>query len=568
MAHESFENPEIARLLNDHFVSIKVDREERPDVDRVYMTFVQATTGAGGWPMSVFLTPDLKPFAGGTYFPPEDRRGRAGLATILRHVAALWSSDRAGILEKGEQMIAGLRDFVKNRPAGGFTPGADLLRNGFEQIAQTFDPELGGFGGAPKFPRPVTLNFLFRFHASGLPGGAEALEMALFTLRKMADGGMHDHLGGGFHRYAVDRFWHIPHFEKMLYDQALLAVSYVEAFQFAREPAFEETARGILDYVLRDMTSPGGGFYSGEDADSAEETPAAGEPPHKAEGAFYVWRKEEIDALLDPETAEIFCRVYGVEPGGNAPDGSDPQGEFAGKNTLNRRMTDSEAATFFKKSEPEIARALAAGRCVLFEAREKRPRPHRDDKIITAWNGLMISAFARAAQALGDSRYLDAAARAARFVRGELDAGATLRRSYRDGVGKVAGFADDHAFLIQGCLDLHEAGGGMEWLAYAAELQARQEALFADPDNGGYFSARADDPWILLRMKEDYDGAEPSPNSISALNLLRLARMTGDESLRRRAEKTVAAFQTQLDRMPQAMPQMLVAVQHLLAEGE
>ena len=586
MAHESFENPDIAKRLNEHFISIKVDREERPDVDRVYMTFIQATTGGGGWPMSVFLTPDLQPFAGGTYFPPEDRAGRPGFDTVLRHIAEVWKSDRAGVIAQGDPIMADLRAYARSATEPGPAPGADLLEEACEQIARSFDPELGGFGNAPKFPRPVTLNFLLRYWASGRPSGDRALDMALFTLRKMAEGGMHDHLGGGFHRYSVDRFWHIPHFEKMLYDQAQLAVAYLDAFQITRDPVFENTARRILDYVLRDLTGPQGGFYSAEDADSAvapvsdrrsvepaneRRTPSAvtdAPPQHeeKAEGAFYVWTMQEIAALLGGERAEIINHFYGVEPDGNAPDGSDPQGEFAGKNTLIQRMTISAAAYEFKKSEVEIERTLAYCRRELFEARAKRPRPHRDDKVITAWNGLMISAFARAAQVLSEPDYLLAATRAADFARDCLTRQGILVRSFREGASNVEGFADDYAFLIQGLLDLYETSFDIAWLLQAVELQAKQDELFADQELGGYFSVRADAPHILLRMKEDYDGAEPSPNSIAALNLLRLSRMTGDESLAKRAEKTIAAFSSQPGRMPHTMPQMLVALDFQLAE--
>lgn len=559
MAHESFENAETASLLNENFVSIKVDREERPDVDKVYMTFVQATTGSGGWPMSVFLTPDLKPFLGGTYFPPEDRYGRPGFPTVLQRIAGAWESDRDRLLEQGSRMLAALLEYTAPSGAEAAKPDDAILKNGCEQIARTFDHELGGFGGAPKFPRPVTLNFLFRVYARD--GGRGALDMALLTLRKMADGGMHDHLGGGFHRYSVDRFWHIPHFEKMLYDQAQLAVAFVDAFLITRDSFYKVVARDILDYVRRDMTGPQGGFYSAEDADSLHEH---GKPGH-GEGAFYVWTKTEIDGALGGEAAEIFSRVFGVEAGGNAPAGSDPQGEFEGKNTLIRRMSIADAAQFFKKSEAEISATLAGARKKLFDIREKRPRPHRDDKIITAWNGLMISAFARAAQAFGESAYLETAERAAQFAQSHLARGGALLRNYRDGAGDVPGFADDYAFLIQGLLDLYETSARHEWLAWALDLQAGQDGLFADDEYGGFFSAAGNDPHILLRMKEDYDGAEPSPNSVAALNLFRLAQMTGNDALRKRAEKTIAVFWNQLRRMPAAMPQMLVALDFALA---
>ena len=392
MAHESFENPATAKLMNEHFVCIKVDREERPDVDRVYMTYVQATSGSGGWPMSVWLTPDLQPFLGATYYPPEDKYGRPGFPTVLTRLAEAWEKDRERVVGAAQNAIKVL---TENTAAGAQESGAPdraAMGKAFDQLTGTFDQELGGFGGAPKFPRPVALNFLFRIFARD---GAEsrdgkiALGMALHTLRKMADGGMHDHLGGGFHRYSVDQFWHVPHYEKMLYDQAQLACSYLDAFQVTRDAAFERTARGILDYVLRDMADKAGGFHSAEDADSIVEH---GKPEH-AEGAFYVWTKSEIVKLLGEDAAAIFNRFYGVEDDGNSPAGSDPHGELKGKNTLIVRMTTADAASFFGKSEAEIEASLAESRKKLFDVRAKRPRPHLDDKIIVAWNGLMISAF-------------------------------------------------------------------------------------------------------------------------------------------------------------------------------
>jgi len=561
MAHESFENPATAKIMNDNYVCIKVDREERPDVDKVYMTFVQATTGGGGWPMSVWLTPDLKPFLGGTYFPPTDRYGRPGFPTVLERIAEAWKNDREKVIAQGNEMVAALQEYTKASPEDGASAlDRKTLRAGYDQIARGYDGELGGFGGAPKFPRPVTVNFLLRFQA--MEGEQHALDMSLFTLRKMAEGGMHDHLGGGFHRYSVDKFWHIPHFEKMLYDQAQLASAYLDAFQITRDPLYEGVARDILDYVRRDMTDAQGGFYSAEDADSLFEQ---GKQEH-GEGAFYVWTKAEIDAALGGADAEIFDRYYGVEAGGNAPEGSDPQNEFTGKNTLIQRTSLAATAKFFKKSEADVEASLAASRKKLFEIREKRPRPHLDDKIITAWNGLMISAFARAAQVLGDPAYLDAAQRAAAFVQSHLTKEGALIRSYRQGASDVAGFADDYAFLIQGLLDLYEASAQHAWLAWAIDLQQKQDTLFADKEHGGYFSTMEKDPHILIRMKEDYDGAEPSPNSVSALNLLRLSEMTGDAAMRERAQKVIGAFSTQLQRMPVAMPQMLVALIFGLSE--
>ena len=565
MAHESFENPAIAKLMNEHFVNVKVDREERPDVDRVYMTYVQATTGGGGWPMSVFLTPSLKPFYGGTYFPPEDRYGRPGFPSMLQQLAAAWENDREKVVEAAKNAIEALEEYTAAGAPKSPGPDKAAIGKAFDQLTGTFDRELGGFGAQPKFPRPVTLNLLFRVAAregAESKDGKIALGMALHTLRKMADGGMHDHLGGGFHRYSVDKFWHIPHYEKMLYDQAQLAGSYLDAFQLTREPGFERTARGILDYVRRDLSDKAGGFHSAEDADSTIEH---GKPEH-AEGAFYVWTKAELVALLGEDAAAIFNRFYGVEDDGNSPAGSDPHGELKGKNTLIRRMSTAEAALAFKKTEAEIEASLADSRSKLFAVRAKRPRPHLDDKVITAWNGMMIGAFARAAQVLDDPQYLAAAQGSARFIRTHLWKDGALLRSYREGAGKVAGFADDYAALIAGLLDLYEADFDVAWLAWALELQKKQEALFGDPVNGGYFSVADGDPSILLRMKEDYDGAEPSPNSVSALNLLKLAQITDDKALHERAVKTIGAFADQLAKVPTALPQMVCALDASLAK--
>jgi uncharacterized protein len=595
MAHESFESEEVAAIMNREFVNIKVDREERPDVDRVYMTFVQATTGGGGWPMSVWLTPDLKPFIGGTYFPPEDRYGQPAFTKILERIGTAWKEDHDKLVEQGSKIVEALRESQSGATVEGKLDGS-VLDAAYKQLERSYDPKEGGFGSAPKFPRPVTLNFLMRLYArsrgigfqpisgehrqdaDATADGKHALDMALFTLRKMAAGGMHDHIGGGFHRYSVDRYWHVPHFEKMLYDQAQLAVAYLDAFQITRDPAFEAVARDILDYVVRDMTSKEGGFFSAEDADSpvvaagglsAVASAKADDSGHAktAEGAFYIWTKKEIDDALG-DAAEIFDFHYGVQPHGNAPEGSDPHDEFRGQNILIERHTIAETAARFEKSEQEIRNSLAKSRDKLFAIRAKRPRPHLDDKIIAAWNGLMISAYARAAQVLDDRRYLEIATRAAKFLWANLydKKSKLLYRNYREGRSDIEGFADDYAFVIQGLLDLYEASFDVEWLKLATELQETQDRMFLDEKNGGYFSTSGKDKSVFLRMKDDNDGAEPAASSVAALNLLRLSQMCDEAGMAGRARKTTDAFATTLTNFASAMPQMLVALDYSLSK--
>ena len=570
MAHESFESAEVAAVMNREFVNIKVDREERPDVDRVYMTFVQATTGGGGWPMSVWLTPDLKPFVGGTYFPPEDRWGQPGFTKVLERIAGAWKQNREQISEQGSKIIAALEQgtgAANGEPAS--TLGRKTLEAAYQQIARGYDAHEGGFGVAPKFPRPVTLNFLTRVYARKptSDSGKHALEMNLFTLRKMAAGGMHDQIGGGFHRYSVDAYWHVPHFEKMLYDQAQLAVAYLDAFQITHEPLFEEVARDTLDYVRRDMTFRRGGFFSAEDADSVVPGTSRSGHAKKAEGAFYVWSKDQVDAVLGDE-AEVFDFHYAVKPTGNVPSGGDPHGEFTGKNILIELGSVLATAKHFGKDEAEVRELLAKARKTLFTVRAKRPRPHLDDKIITAWNGLMISAFARAAQVLNEPVYLESAIRAATFLSQELYDGSrkVLFRNYREGRSAVEGFADDYAFYIQGLLDLYEASFDVGWLRFAIELQEIQDRFFCDTKRGGYFSGSGKDPSILLRLKEDNDSAEPAASSVAALNLLRLAQIRNDGASYERAEKTIDAFAAQIGHFASAMPQMLVALDLTLSD--
>ncbi len=559
MERESFENDEIAALLNRHFIAIKVDREELPDLDRLYMNYVQSTTGSGGWPMSVWLTPDRKPFYGGTYFPPNDRYGITGFTTILNSIAHLWHNDREKIINASRNFIHAVDELSQLRQAV-MPADNEAQQRCFEWLAAMYDPHYGGFGGAPKFPRPVLLNFLFN-HAY-YTGNTQARAMALHTLRQMANGGIHDQLGvagkggGGFARYATDERWHVPHFEKMLYDNAQLAISYLEAFQCSDDALFKRVAEDIFNYVLCDMSSPEGGFYSAEDADSLDV--ASGE---KKEGAFYLWSAEELRyALGDARLAAIFSFIYGVTEEGNVQ--YDPHGEFIGKNILMQQASVEDAAVHFSITVAEITAALDEARTRLYDLRSKRARPFLDDKILTAWNGLMISALAKGYRVLHHATCLAAAKKAVAFILEKLydpEQGRLLRR-YRDGNAAIVGKAEDYAFFVQALLDLYEASFDVAYLQKAIEVMELQNSLFYDKTQGGYFSTAFDDSTVPMRLKENYDGAEPSANSVSALNLLRLAEITGNEEYARQAEESMACFAAILVENPQALPQLLVAL--------
>ena len=563
MERESFENERIAAVLNRDYVAIKVDREERPDVDRIYMTFVQATTGGGGWPMSVWLTPDLEPFFGGTYFPPENRWGNPGFEAVLDRIAAAWRSDRGKIADSARAVVAQLRReaAVEPRQAHAAAPDAAMLDSGFAVFRRTFDPQSGGFGNAPKFPRPAVLDFLLRYHAR--TRNREALDMALATLREMAKGGMCDQLGGGFHRYSVDERWFVPHFEKMLYDQAQLAISYVEAFQITGDSQYADTARGIFEYVLRDMCDAAGGFYSAEDADSVIDP---SEPALKGEGAFYIWQAEEIRDLVEAPLADWFCHRYGVAEGGNVA--SDPHGEFTGRNILYQAASVEETAEQFGRPAAEVRAGLEKAAAALLEARSKRVRPHLDDKVLTSWNGLMISAFARGGAALDEPRYADAARRAAEFALSALfdPASGTLLRRYRQGEAAIPGFLDDYALLTQALLDMYESQFDLRHLRAAIRIAEKQIELFEDREHGAFFSSAADDSSLVMRLKEDYDGAEPSGNSVAVRNLLRLAEIANRAEFREAAMKTLEAFHSRLSAVPAAVPEMLAACEFLLGD--
>ena len=563
MEHESFEDADVAAALNRDFVSIKVDREERPDVDRVYMTFVQATTGAGGWPMSVWLTPELKPFFGGTYFPPTSKWGRPGFIEILGQLASAWKNEREQVTGSAQMVVDRLREATSGDEADTdhrAVAGREAIDAGIAAFTQAFDVRRGGFGGAPKFPRPSEL--LFLLHAHAFTGDRNARTMAVETLRAMALGGMRDQVGGGFHRYSVDAEWRVPHFEKMLYDQAQLVVAYLEAFQATGDEFYATIAEDTLDYVRRDLTAPEGAFFSAEDADSAVPVSASADTVHageKREGAFYVWTQGEIDRLLGDD-APIVSRRFGVEPRGNAL--ADPQNEFVDQNILYISQSIDEVSARTGKPVEEVMAALARARGTLFDARASRPRPHLDDKILTAWNGLMIAAFARAARVLVNSPRRDewrtTAERAAAWIHHTLwtDDRRLLRR-YRDGDAAIDGFCEDYAYLVWGLTELFQTTGEGRWLGWALELTALQTSLFHDTRDGGWFSTTAEDPTVLLRLKEDYDGAEPAAASVTVRNLIVLGHLTSDRDLLDRAERTLGRYGSDIGRAVRVIPLMV-----------
>ncbi len=557
MAHESFEDANTAEILNRYFVPVKVDREERPDVDRIYMLFVQATTGSGGWPMSVWLTPDLKPFFGGTYFPPDGRYGRPGFRDLLAHLARVWREERGSVESSSSNVTEQLRSIAAGKTSAQ-TLDKKLFESAYWHFRRAFDPHWGGFGDAPKFPRPAALLYLLRYGHE--EKSEEAVEMVTRTLEGMAAGGMHDHLGGGFHRYSVDERWFVPHFEKMLYDQAQLAMAYLEAFQITRKPAFAGTAERILHYVLRDLTDPEGGFYSGEDADSTDPE----DPNAHREGAFYVWRKTEIDELLGTD-AESFSQHYGVQAGGNVE--NDPHGEFGGFNILYTELPPPNDDRNSAES-PEDPWQPASEK--LFHRRERRPRPHLDNKVLTSWNALMISAFIKTAGVLGKPEYLESGRKALDFLITRMfdKQSGTLLRRYCEGEAAIPGFADDYAFFAAALLDMFEATGEARYLSLALQLATEGLSAFEDTMQGGFFSTREGSEDILLRMKDDYDGAEPSANSVAVDVLLRLSHWTGRDDLYRRAERALLSFGSKVQAQPTMAPQLLASLGRYLRPPE
>jgi uncharacterized protein YyaL (SSP411 family) len=536
MEHESFEDDEVAALLNAGYICIKVDREERPDIDQIYMAVTQGMTGSGGWPMTVVMTPERKPFFAATYIPKGTSLGRTGLMTLLPQLAEAWKTRKQEITARADQVVQWLERSVAGRP--GSALDASTLDQAGKELAARFDAVEGGFGNSPKFPIPHQIRLLLRNWVR--TKDAKALSMAERSLQAMAAGGIHDHLGGGFHRYATDRKWLVPHFEKMLYDQALIALAYIEAFEATRKPEYKAVAEDIFAYVLRDLLSPDGAFYSAEDADSEGE-----------EGRFYVWTRAEVLAVLGEEEGPFFADAYGVEAAGNIP-------QEPGRNVLHRV---ARAGSTTSADEERLAKARAR----LFTARQERPRPLCDDKIMTDWNGLMIAAFARGARAFDEPKYAAAAERAMDSVLGRLhDGKGGLLRRWRDGEAAHDGVIEDYAFLIFGLLELYETNFDAGRLAEAVKLRDVMVANFWDEEDGGFFTTANGAEALLARAKDVYDGAIPSGNSVAALDLARLGHLTGSMEDLARAERVFRAFSGSIAESPSQYAQMMLALDTVL----
>ena len=538
MERESFENETTARFLNAHFVSIKVDREERPDVDRIYMTFIQATTGQGGWPMSLFLTPDLKPFFGGTYFPPSNRYGQPGFLDVLNQIQTLWTSRQGEVCESADTILHQLQEIAATPDGKTHAPTPDTLHTAVARLKDGYDEVNGGFGGAPKFPHPSQQLLLLSYGATR--GDRDAVRMVLHSCKRMAAGGIYDQLGGGFARYSTDDHWLVPHFEKMLYDNALLVRLFTEAYQASGDLFYATVVRETLQYVLRDMTDPEGGFYSAEDADSEGK-----------EGKFYCWTLEELTAVLSHAELSTVVTTFGVTREGNFVDHSDPA-PLPGLNVLSLQHPD------LKPGEEKL---LVTAKHKLLAIRSRRLRPHRDDKILTSWNGLMLGAFARAYATFGDKEYRDAAQHNLAFLRRRLwdPASRTLYHRWRDGERDSVQLLSAYAFLLSGVIDLYEATLNHDALVFAGELADAMLARFFDPAQGGFWQSGADGKDLILRTREDYDGAEPSGNSVATEALLKLATITGREDLAKAAELTLQHYAARLEEQPAALPHLLIA---------
>jgi hypothetical protein len=545
MERESFEDSRTAALMNEVFVSIKVDREERPDIDHIYMTVCQMMTGSGGWPLNILMTPEKKPFFAGTYFPRESRMGRIGMLDLVPRISELWRDRRNEVLDSATKIMHALKQIPEDSP--GMLPTKDVSDQAFSELEKRFDSQMGGFSEAPKFPTPHNMLFLLRYW--NRTGNDRALEMVEKTLQSMKMGGIYDHVGYGFHRYSTDTEWLVPHFEKMLYDQALLSIAFTEAYQATGKNEYAETAQQILEYVMRDMTSPEGGFYSAEDADSEGE-----------EGKFYVWTVEEVEEILGSHDGKFFASIMNFKPKGNYREES--TGEFTGSNIPHITSALHKSAERLGMSESDLRSRLNAARKKLFDARESRVHPHKDDKILADWNGLMIAAFAKASQVFDRSDFGIAAKKAADFVLNAMrDADGRLLHRFRDNEAGLLGHADDYAFFVWGLIELHESLFEIRHLEAAIELNQQFVNYFWDESVGGFYLSAEDVSDVLIRKKELYDGATPSANSVSILNLLRLAKITADSELEQKAEMTLKAFAGNVRQFPSVYTQLLCSLE-------
>ena len=544
MEHESFEDEEVAKLMNQHFINIKVDREERPDIDHIYMSVCQALTGSGGWPLTVLMTPEKKPFFAGTYYPKRGGYGRPGMMELVPQLSKVYHERREDILKNTEQIMQFLEE-NSNQPAGDELT-SDTLTVAFAQLQSRYDSTHGGFGSRPKFPTPHNLSFILRqYKRSKDP---KALEMVEHTLQQMRLGGIFDHVGFGFHRYSTDERWFLPHFEKMLYDQAMLMIAYTEAWQITKKEEYKQTVDEIATYILRDMTSPEGGFYSAEDADSEGE-----------EGLFYLWTPEEIIEIVGKEEGELFNTVYNITRDGNFYE--EATGHKTGKSIPYLKKPLNEIAAELVISYDGLAEKLDLTREKLFQEREKRIHPLKDDKILTDWNGLMITAFAKSGQAFGNEEYTNAAQKSADFVLSQLkNSNGRLMKRARNGNAGLDAHVEDYAFVIQGLLNLYEATFEYKYLEEASQLNEIFLKHFWDEQNGGFFMTADDSEELIVRSKEIYDGAIPSGNSIAALNLLMLGRITGDSKYDQKSLETFKAFSNQVRQSPSAYTQLMIAL--------
>ncbi len=544
MAHESFEDEEVASLMNEAFVSIKVDREERPDIDNIYMTICQIILGRGGWPLNIIITPDKKPFFAGTYIPKKSRFNQTGMLELVPRIKEIWNQQHEDVLDSAEKITSTIQNMIAESAGEGLEK--EIIEEAYEELLESFDTEYGGFGGAPKFPTPHKLSFLLRYWKRS--GNPEALHMVEHTLDNMRSGGIYDQLGSGFHRYSTDNMWLLPHFEKMLYDQALTAIAYTEAYQVTGKDLYKETAEGILDYVLRDLTSPEGGFYCGEDADVEGE-----------EGKYYLWTIEEVRSILGPEDSELIIEMFNLKEGGNFEE--EIRGRKTGTNLFYMVRSPGSLAAELKIPVEEVENRVRSAREKLLAARYERKRPSMDDKILTDWNGLMIAAFAKGFQVFGEQKYLKAAEKAADFIMETLySPGNRLLHRYRDGAAGISGTSDDYAFLTHGLLELYEAGFQVRHLKAAVSLNRELFEHFWDPASGGLYFTANDSESLIFRKKEFADSAIPSGNSVEMSNLLRISRIIADPELEETAEKLERAFSKLIRKAPSGYTQFLSAL--------